>query len=106
MRAVPSTNSPIRLCNSSRTCGVKLRAVPRKSACCGMTLSVAGLEGADGDDCGFQGVDIARDDGLQLVDYLRADQNSVDGKMWPRRVSALAVNLDLQVVGSSHDGTR
>jgi hypothetical protein len=86
--------------------GEAARCAAKKRVLGNDIVGVPGLKHADRDDCGFQRIDIARDDGLQLVDHLRADQDRVDGKMRPRRVSALTVNLDLQVVGGGHQRTR
>ena len=77
--------------------------MPRKTACCGMTLSVWPAWNMQIETTAdFERIDIARHDRLQLVDDLGADQHRVDRKMRPRRVAAFALDLDRDVVGRRH----
>ena len=69
-------------------------------------VGVACLEHADRHHRGLQRIDVARHDRLQLVDDLGADQDGVDAQMRPRRVAALAFDLDRDVIGRRHDRTR
>jgi hypothetical protein len=69
--------------------------VPRKIA-----------EHADRDHRRLQRIDITRDDRLQLVDHLCADQDRIDGKMRPRGVSAFTLDLNGEMVGGGHHRAR
>src|SRR5699024_2315206 len=68
-----------------------------------------GVAGAVGDqlrardDDRVEGVDIARDDGLQGQDELGADDHGVDDEVRGRSVPAPAGNADLEVVLRGHD---
>ena len=57
---------------------------------------------ADRHDGGFQRIDVARDDRLDLIDDLRAHQHAVDRHMRPRRVAAEAFDVDVDAVGRRH----
>jgi hypothetical protein len=67
---------------------------------------VSRLKHADRDHRRVQRIDIARDNGLKLVDHLRADQDRIDAKMRPRRVPAFASDLDGEVIGGGHHRAR
>ncbi len=66
----------------------------------------SGLEQADRHHSRMQRIDIARHDRLQAADDLRADQHRVDREMRSRRVPALALDLDDEMVGRRHQRAR
>ena len=93
--AVPSTTSCRRASSRSRTSAIEAaRGAAQLRGLRDDVVGVAGLEHADRHHRGLQRIDVARHDRLDLVDDLRADQDGVDRQMRPRRVPALAFDVD------------
>ena len=66
---------------------------------------VAGMELADRDHGGVQGIEGPRDDRLQGGDQLRADQHGIDALVRARGVAAEPFDLDVDRVGRGHHRT-
>ncbi len=67
---------------------------------------MAGVEAADRQHGRFQRVDAARDDGLQGDHQLRAGEQRIDALVRHRRMRALALDLDHQLVHGRHQRSR
>src|SRR5215510_14570707 len=65
-------------------------------------FGIAGADHADRDNRRFEWIDIARDDGLDCIDDLRPDQNSVDAKMRARGMGTLSYYIDYDLVRRCH----